>query len=102
MFNIKPATLYRSCAPLRIGIAGGGTDVEPYASEKGGLVLNATIGKHAYCSIAPNGTDRMSITSLDYGTYEADLTDGPLVYDGNMDLVKAVTNHFGITEGFEM
>lgn len=95
-------TVFRSCAPLRIGIAGGGTDVEPYASEKGGLVLNATIGKHAYCSIAPNGTDLMSITSLDYGTYEADLTDGPLVYDGNMDLVKAVTNHFGITEGFDM
>ena len=95
-------TLIRSCAPLRIGIAGGGTDVEPYASLKGGLVLNATIGKHAYCSISPNNSDRMSINSLDYGTFEADLSDGPLNYDGNMDLVKVVTNHFGITDGFDM
>ena len=43
----------RSRAPLRIGIAGGGTDVDPYASEKGGVILNSTIDKYAYCTISP-------------------------------------------------
>ena len=94
--------IVRSRAPLRIGIAGGGTDVEPYASQKGGVVFNATINRYAYCSILPNDTDRLSIRSLDYGTFEAPLDGGPLKYDGNLDLAKAVANHFDIKDGFDM
>jgi len=94
--------IIRARAPLRIGMAGGGTDVEPYASERGGRVFNATIDKYAYCTIVPNNTDRLSIVSLDYGTFEAPLDGGPLRYDGNMDLIKAVSNHFGITDGYDV
>jgi len=94
--------LIRARAPLRIGMAGGGTDVEPYASERGGCVFNATIDKYAYCTVVPNNSDRLSIRSLDYGTFETSLDGGPLKYDGNMDLIKAVTNHFDITEGFDV
>jgi len=92
----------RARAPLRIGMAGGGTDVEPYASQRGGSVLNSTIDKYAYCTVTPNNGNRMSIVSLDYGTFEAPLDGGPLKYDGNMDLIKAVRNHFDITEGFDV
>ena len=92
----------RARAPLRIGMAGGGTDVEPYASERGGCVFNTTIDKYAYCTVAPNGSDRLSIVSLDYGTFEVPLDGGPLRYDGNMDLIKAVRNHFDITDGFDV
>jgi len=92
----------RARAPLRIGIAGGGTDVEPYASERGGCVFNTTIDKYAYCTVVPNGTDNLSIISLDYGTFKVPLDGGPLKYDGNMDLIKAVSNHFKIAEGFDV
>ncbi len=92
----------RSRAPLRIGIAGGGTDVEPYASEKGGYVLNTTIDKYAYCTISPNEDKVISRKSLDYGTYEAPVDGGPLQYDGNMDLVKAVMNYFDVHQGFNV
>lgn len=92
----------RSRAPLRIGIAGGGTDVDPYASEKGGCVFNTTINKYAYCTLTPREDNIMNVESRYYGRYKMSLKNRPFKLDGNMDLIKAVANHFELDHGFDM
>lgn len=59
--------IVRSKAPLRIGLAGGGTDVSPYADLYGGAILNATIDLYAYASLQPleNGKIEFCIEGSD-------------------------------------
>lgn len=40
-----------SKAPVRLGLAGGGTDIESYFQEHTGVTLNATINSHVRCYI---------------------------------------------------
>lgn len=59
-------TKVRACAPLRLGFAGGGTDITPYSDTFGGCVLNATIAMFAHCSIEVRADRRVRFVALDY------------------------------------
>ncbi len=84
--------IYRSKAPLRIGLAGGGTDVSPYSDQFGGAILNATISLAAYASIEPHADNKIIIQALDrHEKQEFDLQ-AELPIDGTLDLLKGVYN----------
>nr|MBK9653323.1 dehydrogenase [Bacteroidota bacterium] len=57
--------IIRSRAPLRLGLAGGGTDVSPYSDDFGGAILNASISIYAYCSITPTDNGKITIHARD-------------------------------------
>jgi D-glycero-alpha-D-manno-heptose-7-phosphate kinase len=84
--------IYRSKAPLRLGLAGGGTDVSPYSDLYGGAILNATISLYARASIEPLADNKIIFESADKNesyTYDAVF---PLPLDGQLDLLKGVVN----------
>ncbi len=80
----------RARVPLRISFGGGGTDVAPYFLDHGGVALNVTIDRYVYCSLAPSADETVRVTSLDYNQAASFGVHELPVYDGNLDLVKAV------------
>lgn len=84
--------IIRSKAPLRLGLAGGGTDVSPYSDIYGGLVLNATINLYAYTTIEETDDNQITIHSYDSDCFESYPLTDTLAIDGNANLIKGVYN----------
>jgi D-glycero-alpha-D-manno-heptose-7-phosphate kinase len=84
--------IYRSKAPLRIGLAGGGTDVSPYSDQFGGAILNATISLSAYANIEPVAENTITVQALDRKEEQCFDWQHPLPIDGKLDLLKGVFN----------
>ena len=83
-------TPIRARAPLRLGLAGGGTDVSPFCDEHGGLVLNATIDRYAYAIIEPLDQPVIRFVASDQQqSIELPLND-ELSLDGPLKLHRAV------------
>ncbi|MCG8605304.1 dehydrogenase [bacterium] len=82
----------RSKAPLRLGLAGGGTDVSPYSDEYGGTVLNATIDLYAFCIIEATDNRAISIVAADSGQKFQGPAASHLEIDDSLALQKGVYN----------
>lgn len=99
--------IYRSKAPLRIGLAGGGTDVSPYSDQFGGAILNATVSLFAYANIELLEENKIIVQALDRKEEQHFDWATELPIDGKLDLLKGVYNRiqkdYGIPEtGFRL
>lgn len=84
--------IIRSKAPLRLGLAGGGSDVSPYSEMYGGLILNATINLYAYCTIEETTDGLITIMSYDSHCFRNYPVTRYLLIDGEASLIKGVYN----------
>lgn len=84
--------IYRSKAPLRIGLAGGGTDVSPYSDLYGGAILNATLSLYAKATIEPIADNKIILEAIDRNEEQVFDWDTSLPVNGSLDLLKGVYN----------
>lgn len=91
--------IVRARAPLRLGLAGGGTDVSPYCDIYGGYVLNATIDRYAYAVIKTLDGSEVRFRAVDqqldetYSMEETYSVGEPLVLTRERNLHQAVYIH---------
>jgi D-glycero-alpha-D-manno-heptose-7-phosphate kinase len=84
--------IIRSKAPLRIGLAGGGTDVSPFSDIYGGAILNATISLFATATIEPLESNEIIFHAMDKGESDSMKSTMQLPVDGKLDLLKGIYN----------
>ncbi len=99
--------VFRSKAPLRIGLAGGGTDVSPYCDLYGGAILNASVSLFATAHIEPVDEPVIYLEAADRNETETYPKQDLLPLTGKLDLLKGVYNRiqkdYGIAQtGFRL
>jgi D-glycero-alpha-D-manno-heptose-7-phosphate kinase len=65
----------RARAPLRLGFAGGGTDLSPFCDSHGGCILNAAVALYAYAHIARHPENGLRFSANEIG----EIWEGPLI-----------------------
>ncbi|MBF7049544.1 dehydrogenase [Campylobacter volucris] len=84
--------IIRSQTPLRLGLAGGGTDINLYSDKYTGYVLNATISLYIHCTLVPRDDEKIIFDSADSGICAEYKSDICLKNDGKLDLYKLIYN----------
>lgn len=79
-------------SPLRLGLAGGGTDVAPFSDIYGGFVLNATISLHTHCRIETLDNGTLHFVAADFKIEESLPLSEVLPLEGALVLHRAVYN----------
>jgi D-glycero-alpha-D-manno-heptose-7-phosphate kinase len=92
-------------APVRLSLAGGGTDLEAYYARHDGLVVSVTLDKYFYVFVTATGDPAVQIASSDFRAFfrhrDAGEDEEPL-WDSDLALPRAVLRQFGINRGYHL
>lgn len=83
----------RSRAPLRLGLAGGGTDVSPFSDDHGGFVMNVTIDKFAHATIDPSPSGKVEFHAQDANSIQVMAVEDLDLSPGPQQLMRGVYMH---------
>jgi D-glycero-alpha-D-manno-heptose-7-phosphate kinase len=89
-------------APVRISLAGGGTDLEAYYGNHGGFVVSATINRYFYVFLSANPAGSVQVTSSDYRTFSRHVPGEELLWDSTLSLPRAILEHFNVRAGVSL
>ena len=87
---------------MRISFGGGGTDLEAYYAQYGGLVISTAINKYFYAVITTDESDDLQVISADYRSLFRHSPYNDLFWNGDLALPKAILHHFGIRRGINL
>ncbi|HHD81703.1 MAG TPA: dehydrogenase [Campylobacterales bacterium] len=93
--------LIRSKAPMRVGLAGGGTDLDIYCNQYGGAVLNTSISLYIHCTIEVNNDAKIMFEAVDLGERVIMDSSDYLALNGEMNLYKGIYNRLVQDFGLE-
>lgn len=82
----------KSKAPLRLGLAGGGTDVSPYSDMYGGAILNATIHLYAHAVVCQTHSSDVVFKRANDGLVQKFALDRSLPIQKEFDLAIGAYN----------
>lgn len=89
-------------APLRIGLAGGGTDLPAYADHHEGLVVSTTIDRYVYVILTRTYESSLQITAADANSMLSrrdHLFDSALFWGADYRLPLEILDYFGVKGG---
>src|SRR5260370_3666604 len=89
-------------ARMRISLGGGGTDLEAYYANYGGVVISTAINKYFYAVITTDESDDLQVISADYRSLFRHSPYNDLFWNGDLALPKAILHHFGIRRGINL
>jgi D-glycero-alpha-D-manno-heptose-7-phosphate kinase len=87
-------------SPLRISLAGGGTDLPAYYRQFGGKVINLAIDRYFYVFLKTSSSQEgIEVASADFHTYNILRNH---TWQGGLELPKAIFQYFGINQGVSL
>lgn len=100
---VPEAPPYKVCAraPLRVDLAGGGTDVAPFAAKHGGAAVAAAISRSVHVEVRLGG-GTIRLRAEDRERHVTVPQSAAITYDGNLDALKAALNMLPVTGGIEI
>jgi D-glycero-alpha-D-manno-heptose-7-phosphate kinase len=84
--------ILRSKAPLRIGLAGGGSDLDAYCNKYVGYVLNSTISLYVHCTIEEKNDQKIIFESKDLCMYDEYKSSKILTHGINKNIYVGIYN----------